>query len=140
MKKLYYTFDRGWYYHRDNDDRKYYEDYDFCHTNEIVLMSNEIGLICEDFYKNFLNVTEPPPCYLVLKYLDDKWVCFIDFYTGSVDAINKKYKPNTLYELRHHNNYLIDIGDDYNLDEWKLVQTKALELLTNFIMTHGGYF
>jgi hypothetical protein len=96
-------------------------------------MSNEIELLSKDFYNNFLNVTEEPPCYLVLVYTDNKWVCFIDFYCESISQVYSTYtqvnRPPRYYNIFHR-----DIGD-YSLDAWESAQQKALESLTDFITT-----
>lgn len=137
MKQLYNTFHRGWYYHRNTDNnRSFYEDHNFQHTSDVVLMSNEIDLLCEDFYNKFLKITDAPPCYLVLVYMDNKWVCFIDFHCESVNQIYNTYTHETMRELRYYNIFHIDIGD-YKLDAWESAQRKALELLTNFITTRS---
>lgn len=137
MKKLYNTFYRGWYYHRDTDkNRSFYEDHNFQHTSDVLLMSNEIELLSWDFYRNFLNICDAPPCYLVLAYADNKWVCFIDFHCESITQVYNTYTHKTMHELRYYNIFNIDIGD-YNLDEWETAQEKALEELTNFITTRS---
>jgi hypothetical protein len=124
---LYNTFYRGWYYHRDTDGL-YYEDHNFQYSSEVVLMSNEIELLCEVFFDN----NEAPPCYLVLSFIDNKWVGFIDFYSGSPTQIRNTYKNKELPIARI---YSIEIGD-YKLDDWELAQQKALDVLTNFIINY----
>jgi hypothetical protein len=133
--ELYNTFYRGWYYHRDTDGA-YYEEHNFQHSSEVILMSNEIELLCEDFYNTFLDQTEFPPCYLVLSFINNKWVCFIDFFSGSTTHVYITFMNKTISEifseLFSSRIFHVEIGD-YKLDEWESAQQKALEALTEFI-------